>query len=262
MWPKVVAGVEKGLRFLGEEALLNEKTLPSDVAVYLTCALWSVGSNLTLDQEGNARQIIRRALWRACFTHRYGKTSATRAYADFKALRGMIDGTAPTTTCELFDVAAFRLPDLEEIKAAGWPGRKDRLPRAILATSLRRTAQDFADGTLIGRDNIAARELDHLYSCGYLKVDRDSPLANRALNCALITGLTNRNKSDAAPSVYVARRAEAANLGKDTVQWRLATHLIPYEALVSDNYEIFLDARAKLIEADMKALCDGVEPTG
>lgn len=261
VWPKVVAGIERGLQFLSDEALFNEKTLPSDVAVYLTCALWAAASNLKLDQEGNARQIIRKALWRACFTHRYGKTSATRAYADFKALKGMIDGTTPNATCELFDTAGFRLPDLEEIKVAGWPGRKDRLPRAILATSLRRKAQDFADGTPIGRNNIAARELDHLYSCGYLAVERDDPLANRALNCALITGLTNRNKSAAAPSDYVAKRAKAANLGEETVRWRLATHLIPYAALVSDNYEAFLEARAKLIEMDMRALCDGVEPT-
>lgn len=261
VWPKVVAGIERGLQFLSDEALFNEKTLPSDVAVYLTCALWAVAANLKLDQEGNARQLIRKVLWRACFTHRYGKTSATRAYADFKALKGVIDGTTPNAPCELFDTAAFRLPGTEEIRVAGWPGRKDRLPRAILATSLRRKAQDFADGTPIGRNNITARELDHLYSCGYLKVDRDDPLANRALNCALITGVTNRNKSAAAPSDYIAKRAKAANLGEETVRWRLATHLIPYAELVSDNYETFLDARAQLIEADMKALCEGVEPT-
>jgi hypothetical protein len=261
VWPKVVAGIERGLQFLSDEALFNEKTLPSDVAVYLTCALWAVASNLKLDQEGNARQVIRKALWRACYTHRYGKTSATRAYADFKVLKGIIDGTTPNASCELFDTNAFNLPALDEIKVAGWPGRKDRLPRAILATSLRRKAQDFADGTPIGRNNIAARELDHLYSCGYLEVDRDDPLANRALNCALITGLTNRNKSAAAPSDYVSKRAKAANLGEETVRWRLATHLIPYSELVSDNYEAFLDARAMLIDADMRALCEGVEPT-
>lgn len=261
VWPKVVAGIERGLQFLSDEALFNEKILPSDVAVYLTCALWAVAANFKLDQEGNARQLIRKVLWRACFTHRYGKTSATRAYADFKALKGIIDGTTPNATCELFDTAAFRLPDIEEIKVAGWPGRKDRLPRAILATSLRRKAQDFADGTPIGRNNIGSRELDHLYSCGYLKVERDDPLANRALNCALITGVTNRNKSAAAPSDFIAERAKAANLGEETVRWRLVTHLIPYAELVSDNYETFLDARARLIEADMKALCEGAEPT-
>ncbi|MCV0370500.1 DUF262 domain-containing protein [Filomicrobium sp.] len=260
IWPQVAVGLERGLQFLSDEALFDEKSLPSEVAVYLTCALWAAAASLRLDQEGNARSLIRKVLWRACFTNRYGKTSATRAYSDFRTLHGLIKGD-DSPACELFNETVFRLPDIEEIKAAGWPGRKDRLPRAILATSLRRKALDFADGAPINKSNIAARELDHLYACGFLKVGRDDPLVNRALNCALITSATNRNKSGSAPSIYIAKRAQAANLGADVVRWRLATHLIPYEEVIADDYEAFLNARAALVEADMRALCNGMEPT-
>lgn len=259
VWSQVVAGVERGLQFLADEALLNEKTLPSDVAVYLTCALWAVAADLKLDHEGNARSIIRKALWRACWTDRYGKTATTRAFADFRTLRLLIRGESSLSP-ELFDDAVYRLPAIEEIKLAGWPGRKERLPRAILATSLRRRAQDFADGTPINRSNVASRELDHLYSIKFMKVERNSPLVNRALNCALISSATNRNKSGEPPSKFIAKRAEAANLGVETVRWRLATHLIPYDELVADNYEQFLEMRAQLIQADMNALCTGAEP--
>jgi len=227
VWQQVVVGVERGLQFLSDEALFDEKSLPSDVAVYLTCALWAVAAELRLDQEGNARSLIRKVLWRTCFTNRYGKTSATRAYMDFKVLRGLVNGSTPDAFCELFNEAIYRLPDIEEIKVAGWPGRKDRLPRAILATTLRRKAIDFADGAPIGKNNIADREFDHLYSCKYLNVSRDEALANRALNCALITSVTNRNKSGSPPSTYIDKRAKAANLGEEVVRWRLATHLIP-----------------------------------
>jgi hypothetical protein len=260
VWPQVVAGVERGLQFLADEALLNEKTLPSDVAVYLTCALWAVAADLKLDHEGNARSLIRKALWRACWTDRYGKTATTRAYADFKMLKPLIRGESETAP-ELFDEAVYRLPDIEEIKLAGWPGRKERLPRAILATSLRRKAQDFADGTPISRSNVGSRELDHLYSVKFMGVDRYDPLVNRALNCALISSATNRNKSGDPPSKFIAERAKAASLGAETVRWRLATHLVPYDELTADNYAEFLDARARLIDTDMKALCNGVEPT-
>lgn len=260
VWPQVVAGIERGLQFLSDEALFDEKSLPSEVAVYLACALWAVAADLKLDQEGNARSLIRKVLWRACFTNRYGKTSATRAYADFRVLRGLIRDEGQAGSCELFNEAVYRLPDTDEIKAAGWPGRKDRLPRAILATSLRRKALDFADGAPISKNNISTREFDHLYACGYLKVGREDPLVNRALNCALITSATNRNKSGSAPSIYIQKRAVASNLGNDAVRWRLATHLIPYESLVADDYESFLNARALLIEADMRALCSGIEP--
>jgi len=261
VWSQVVGGIERGLQFLNDEALFDEKSLPSEVAVYLTCALWGVSAGLRLDQEGNARSLIRKVLWRACFTNRYGKTSATRAYADFRALRNLIEGNEASANCELFNEHLFRLPDIEEIKAAGWPGRKDRLPRAILAVSLRRKALDFADGSPISKNNIAARELDHLYACGFLKVGRDDPIVNKALNCALITSVTNRNKSGSPPSVYFFMRAQLASLGDEVVRWRLATHLIPHTELLADNYEEFLTARGKLVEADMRALCNGMEPT-
>lgn len=259
VWPRVVAGVERGLQFLADEAFLNEKTLPSDIAVYLTCGLWAVAADLKHDSEGNARSIIRKALWRTCWTERYGKTATTRAFADFKTLSAMIRGEAGPAP-ELFDEKEYPLPAIELIKQAGWPGRKERLPRAILATSLRRRAHDFADGTAISRSNIANRELDHLYSFKYMKENRYSPYINRALNCALISSGTNRNKSGEPPSDFISKRAEAANLGIEAVRWRLQTHLIPYEALVANQYEAFLDARAALVEADMRALCEGIEP--
>jgi hypothetical protein len=261
VWPQVVAGVERGLQFLNDEGLLNDDTLPSEPAVYLTCALWSVAADHKLDREGNARSLIRKVLWRACWTDRYGKTSATRAHTDFKVLRRWLLEDITEPPCELFNEEAVKLPAIEEIKLAGWPKRKDRLPRAILATTLRRRAQDFADGTPVNRDNIKHRELDHLYSVKFLGVDREDSRASRALNCALITWATNRNKSKQPPSDFIARRAEAANLGAETVKWRLATHLIPYEALIGDDYDAFLEARAKLIEADMRMLCEGREPT-
>lgn len=259
IWPQISTGLQRGIQFLNEEAIFDEKSLPSEVALYLVCALWAKASHLRLDQEGNARSLIRKVLWRACYTNRYGKTSATRAYADFRVLSSHLKGDT-TLPCDLFNDEIYRLPDVAEIKAAGWPGRKDRLPRAILSTALRRKAYDFADGAPINKTNIGTRELDHLYSCQFLNVDRDDPLVNRAVNCALITSGTNRNKRGLAPSAFIAKRAEASNLGPDVVRWRLGSHLIPHEPLVADNYDTFLDARAAIIEADMKVLCIGAEP--
>jgi hypothetical protein len=259
-WELLARGFARGTAFLEHEGLLNENALPSDVSVYLTCALWAVADGLKMDQAGNARQIIRKALWRACFTHRYGKTSATRAYADFRALRAMMTMAAPGQACDLFDDVTFPLPGLEELRVAGWPGRKDRLPRAILAVALRRKALDFADGSPISRSNIAQREMDHLYSFAFLGLPRTDSRVNRALNCALITDHTNRNKSGQKPSAFIESRAAAAHLGSETVRHRLKTHLIPHDALVADNYEAFLEARAEMVLGDVLALCDGQEP--
>lgn len=259
VWPRVKHGFKHGLGFLRSEGILNEQSSPTDVAVYLTCALWADVPEHAFDNGGNARDSIRKALWRGCYTNRYEKTSATRAYADYRALRDMIAGTE-AGHCDLLDEAAYPLPAVEEMLLAGWPGRRDRLPRALLATGLRRGGLDFADGAPITPDNFRSRELHHLYPVGVLSGDRADEKVNRALNCALITWTTNRKVGAQKPSTYIQGRAEAANLGIETVRHRLESHLIPYDALVADDYEQFLAARAERMHADMLKLCAGASP--
>lgn len=259
VWERLKHGFKHGIQFLRSEAMLNDQTLPSDVVVYLTCALWGDVVEHGFDGSGNARALIRKALWRACYTHRYGKTSATRAYADYRVLRDMIAG-ADTGPCELFDDLFNPLPDKDQLLIAGWPGRKDRLPRAMLATGLRRGALDFADGASITPDNFHAREFHHLYPVGILGGDRADERVNRALNCALITWTTNRKVGAQTPSQYVSARAAKASLGEHAVRQRLESHLIPYDALIADDYDAFLQARAERVHADMLKLCEGASP--
>lgn len=259
VWSRLEHGFKHGIQFLRSEAILNEQCLPSEVAVYLVCALWADVPEHDFDKGGNARSLIRKALWRACYTARYSKTSATRAYADYRVLRDMLAGKT-ATPCELFDETYHPLPVKEEMLLAGWPGRKDRLPRAILATSLRRGGLDFADGASITPDNFHSREFHHLYPVGILGGDRADERVNRALNCALITWTTNRKVGAQTPSGYVRKRAEAASLGESVVRQRLESHLIPYDALVADDYESFLAARADQMHADMMSLCQGASP--
>mgnify|MGYP005851384071 CR=1 FL=1 len=294
VWPRLKHGFKLGIGFLRSEKILNEQCLPSDVLVYLTCALWADVQEDGFDKSGNARALIRKVLWRASFTNRYGKTAATRSFADYRVLRDAIAGKTilsgtraangepieagkafggqeviagktqidgkTVVVCELFEPEQNPLPAMEEMVLAGWPGRKDRLPRAILATSLRRQALDFADGAPITHDNFHSREFHHLYPVGILSGDRADERVNRALNCALITWTTNRKVGAKKPSVYVAERRVAASLGEDVVRQRLASHLVPYDALIADDYEAFLSQRAALVHGDMVKLCDGAEP--
>ncbi|MBN9787509.1 hypothetical protein DMP17_02745 [Pseudonocardia sp. TMWB2A] len=259
IWTRLKHGFKHGIAFLRSESILNEQCLPSEVAVYLTCALWADVPEHAFDDGGNARALIRKALWRGCYTNRYGKTSATRAYADYRVLRDMIAGKE-SGPCELFDETYFPLPAKEEMLLAGWPGRKDRLPRAMLATWIRRGGLDFADGASITPDNFHSREYHHLYPVGILSGDRADEKVNRALNCALITWTTNRKVGAQTPSGYISKRAVAASLGEEAVRQRLESHLIPYDALIADDYDAFLIARADRIHADMIQLCQGGVP--
>ncbi|WP_422362517.1 GmrSD restriction endonuclease domain-containing protein [Pyruvatibacter mobilis] len=260
VWPDVQRGFSRGLAFLHREAMFNERCLPTDVAVYLTCALWARAPEQGFDAEGNARTLIRKALWRACYTDRYGKTSATRAYADFSRLADALRDENGSPECDLFDEEIYPLADVSQLVSAGWPGRKDRLPRAILATTLRAGGVDFADGDGIGPENISRREYHHLYPVAVLGGDRSDAFVNRALNCALISWRTNRKVAAKTPAEYIQARAEAADLGDDEVRQRLESHLVPYNELIAGDYDAFVKARAVLVESHMRDLCAGRNP--
>ena len=72
-----------------------------------------------------------------------------------------------------------------------------------------------------------------------------------SLNCALVTWHTNRNISAKEPERYLAERRDGTDLGENEVRARLATHLIPYDEMVSGDYQAFLAKRASLIHEAM-----------
>lgn len=257
VWPQVKSGIARGLSFLHDEAIYGEKLLPTEVVVYLVSALWARVPEHGHDVEGRARSIIRKALWRSCFTDRYLKTSATRAYQDHDRLAGMIAGIDDTKSPELFDEEQNPLPVIEEIMRAGWPARKDRLGRAVLAVSLRKGGYDIADGAKASSANIGKREYHHLFPVALLGKDRDNPNANRAVNCALITWRTNRKIAANSPKEYIEKRAEAAILGMSEVRSRLTSHMVPFDALIDGDYQIFVEDRSKLVHDVMLKLCSG-----
>lgn len=257
VWGEVKEGLAKGVSFLNDEAIYGEKLLPTEVVVYLVSALWAKVPEDGHDIEGRARSIIRKALWRACFTDRYLKTSATRAFQDHERLAAMIAGDKTKKTPDLFDEEQNPLPQIEEIMRAGWPARKDRLGRAILAVSLRKGGYDIADGAKASPDNIGKREYHHLFPVAVLGGDRDSPHVNRAVNCALITWRTNRKIAASTPREYIEARAEAAIQGIEEVRSRLASHMVPVDELMAGDYDAFIEARSNLIYDAMLKLAEG-----
>jgi hypothetical protein len=116
---------------------------------------------------------------------------------------------------------------------------------------------DFADANPARSSDLGRREYHHLFPVGILSGDRSDERVNRALNCALITWRTNRHISAKTPRDYLEQRTAAAHLGEDEVRGRLTSHLIPYDSLMSDEYETFLAARADLMLPVMQKLANG-----
>jgi hypothetical protein len=253
-WDALIRGVGKTISFLDDERILDTARLPTDVVVPILVALWALAPQ-GLDAEGRARTLLRRYLWRAFFTNRYESSTNSRAFADFSDLKSLITESADVTP-SVFDDAQYPLPEPVELLGAGWPKKRDRLARAVLAIALKQGGVDLADGSTVSRANLARREYHHLFPDAHLRARGVSDdKIYLSLNCALVTWHTNRSISAKGPERYLAERRDGTELGENEIRARLATHLIPYDEMVSGDYEAFLAKRASMIHTAMAKLC-------
>lgn len=253
-WDLFLLGASRTAAFLEEERIFDAARLPSDVVIPVLTALWAVAPQ-GLDGEGRARTILRKYLWRAFFSNRYEKSTSSRSLTDCNELKPLVTG-AGSSSPSIFDNEQHPLPHLQELILAGWPKKKDRVARAILALALKHGGLDLADGSAISRGNLAKREYHHLFPDAHLKrLGLADDKIYLSLNCAVVTWRTNRNISDKEPERYLAERREGTDLGETEVRARLASHLIPYDEMVKGDYNAFLDKRADLIYSAMTKLC-------
>ena len=254
-WDSFLTGVSRAAAFLEDEKIYDAARLPTDVVVPVLVALWAVAPT-SGDAEGRARTILRKYLWRAFFSNRYEKSTSTRSLADYSDLLPLVAGSGDASPT-IFDDEQHPIPQLQELTLAGWPKNKDRAARAILAIALREGGLDLADASPVSRENLAKREYHHLFPAAHLKrQDVPGDEIFRSLNCAVVTWQTNRHISDKEPERYLAERRDGTDLGEQEVKARLASHLIPYEEMVSGDYNAFLKKRAELIYAKMTDLCE------
>ena len=254
-WRRYCDGVRRAASFLRDERIYDSARLPSDVVVPMLVALWADAPE-GLDAEGRARAILRKFMWRAFFTRRYELSTGTRSLTDYGQLQSYIaDPNAMRP--DIFDAEANPLPEVNELIEAGWPKKKDRLGRAVLALSLRHGGLDLADGSPANAENLAKREYHHLFPSAHLE-SKSVPSSKifRALNCALVSWRTNRNISDKDPEKYLSERRLPESPSDWQVKERLLSHLIPYEEMVNNDYHVFLERRAEMVSAEMFNLCN------
>ena len=252
-WDKYLRGVERSAVFLEEERILDERRLPTDVVVPVLVALWAEAPE-GLDAEGNARSTLRKYLWRAFFTKRYERSTATRSLADYNELRFYLTDSEASNPSIFEEV----LPESSELVEAGWPNKKDRLARAILALSLKENGLDLADGSVAGHNNLSQREYHHLFPVAHLHrqyTDMPDDKIFTALNCALVTWRTNRAISDKEPERYLTERRQDVDLGEAEIRRRLESHIVPFDEMIAGDYDAFLEKRADLVHEAMLELC-------
>ncbi len=271
-WPKLERGLERMASFLESQRVFDEDRLPTNAVLPVIAAAYELIPDHG-DFLAKAEKLLRRYLWSAFFTDRYENTAASRAYADFKALKALLlrpdFSDNELTTVPALNRAEFPLADVDSLMTAGWPKAAGIEARAILAVSTYFGAIDFADGKTATFDSIQKREYHHVFPDALLKeAGIESYLA---LNCALITWKTNRIIGRKDPLDYLQERVEWAD--EAAVGDRLKSHLIAFDLLskggyaglegaalaqrLNGDFDAFLRDRAKLVETAMLTLADG-----
>jgi hypothetical protein len=275
-WNDLVLGIGRLVGLLEGERIFDKERLPTNAPLSVIAALSSIIPE-TGDARGQAETLLRKYLWSAFFTDRYENSAPTRAFADYKGLRNLIpdEKTDGAKSFREDDVPVlnrqeFPLPTTEKLLTAGWPKQQTILGRGLLAITAYFGAFDFADGRELTRESLPKREYHHVFPDALLReADERSFLA---LNCALITGKTNRDIGRKDPLKYLKDRYQWST--EEIVNQRLGSHVIPtkelsnggYEGLnkidklekIRHDYQLFLQKRADLMCQAIEKLGSGV----
>ena len=272
-WPKLERGLDRMANFLASQGIFDEARLPTNAVLPVIAACYELIPE-TGDFLGKGEMLLRRYLWSSFFTDRYENTAASRAYADFKALKTLLvkqvfsddDLVAiPVLNRAEFPLAGCRCALL----SAGWPKQVGISARGILAVTTYLGALDFADNKPASYESNQKREYHHIFPDALLK---DAGIDSyRALNCALITWKTNRIIGRKDPLEYLRDRVVWA--GEESVRERMKSHLLDFDALskatyqgldgdqlatrVKPDFEAFLRTRANVVHTAVAALAQG-----
>jgi hypothetical protein len=267
---------EKMSSFLADQGIFDHARLPTNAVLPVIAAAYDL-----IPDDGDflakAEKLLRRYLWSSFFTDRYENTAASRAYADFKAIKALLKkktyDDSDVASVPVLNRSENPLADADSLISAKWPKGVGIEARGILAITTYFGALDFADEKSASYESIQKREYHHIFPDALLsEAGIESGLA---LNCALITWKTNRVIGRKDPLVYLRERVDLAD--EETISARLKTHLIPYGLVASAHYEgmsgevlrvqldkdfgEFLRERAQLMAGAIGKLANGEKPS-
>lgn len=281
-WDKMVGGLAKMAEFMQSNKIYDQDRLPTNAVLSVIAALYTQ-IDAVGDKAGQFQVTLKKYLWSSFFTDRYENSAASRAYADYIGLLGYLQGRIKPNsdqTYKLIDApvlnrSLFPISTKEQLLHVSWPKRVSIRGRGILAVANYFNAYDFADGSAISPQNVSKREYHHIFPDALIQEANEflgeEINSTVALNCALITGNTNRVIGRKEPLTYLKERYNWAS--EVIIEQRLHSHLIPinelkagtYEGLdekskadkIISDYTAFLEKRAEYIEIAITKLVEG-----
>jgi Uncharacterized conserved protein len=241
-------GFKRAAELLAEEKIFDERSLPYATQLIPLSAICAYLADRTA-QHG-VKQKLLRWYWSGVFGELYGGASETRFAMDIQDVIAWIEGGGEPRTVRDANFAPTRLLSLQSRLAAAYKG--------LAALVMKQGARDFVSGTPIDLNTYFNNAIDihHIFPrawCEKQKLPREK--WNSVVNKTPLAAGTNRFISGDAPSVYLARIQRAKQVAPGSLDEFLTSHVIPVQALRSDDFDTFVRQRAaallKLIEQAM-----------
>ena len=269
-WDVFCDGVKGTVELLNDLKIYNSKVLPTHVPLRVLPALWREIPKGG-DTRADAKRIIRAYIWRSFCTQRYSRQANNRLHADFERMKKLFRDKNFPPADDVFTANDFDVPSAKDLQNHG-KGDLGVITNGILVASIQGGGNDIADGEKYSRSNCDSRQKHHIFPKALLKL-ADGQDPDLALNLMYISGFTNRTVGAKYPGDYLLDRVKKSHSRdpEGIVRQRLESHLIPVDALMQctqansksrsleNMYTDFIEARAKLVAAAIKKLCDGEE---
>lgn len=245
------ASVEQGFfraaEILAEQKIFDVRSLPYSTQLIPFAAICAqLGDRI--NQFGTKQKIVR-WYWCGVFGELYGGANETRFGLDLPEVVAWTEsgGNEPRSISDS-NFAPTRLLSLQSRLAAAYKG--------LTALLMQNGSRDFISGTPIDINTYFNNAIDihHIFPRAWCEKTiqpdgKNLPKEkwNSVVNKAPIAAGTNRYISGDAPSVYLKRIVKNKQVDRDNVDNFLTSHGIDPAILCSDNFQSFLQQRARFL---------------
>lgn len=252
-WSKTVACLLRAMDFLKANlSVLRIDMLPYDaIAAVLQHYFYKANSNEVLS-TAHQRE-LEKWFWRVTFSERYSGASQTRMSEDARWINELIDKQQPFNYQNIIDESSLLNISMKNTTSS--------VRNGFLCLLARRKPLHFDNSGIINLtgdhfSKFTSPEKHHIFPHGFLKKIGVSKSVHSLPNFCFIPSDLNKKIEDRAPSDYFAQIKD--RLDHDSFSRVMSSHFIPADedsGIWTDDYELFLKQRARLIMDEILSLC-------
>jgi hypothetical protein len=250
-------GFKTAAKLLHQQHVFDTKFLPYGSQLIPLAAIFALlGTDAT---SAEARQKLTRWLWCGIFGELYGGTTESRFARDVPDVVAWVRGDAkePRTIDEANFVPA-RLDTLRTRGSAAYKG--------LYSLLMKQDTRDWRSGDPM---NVATYfddyvDIHHIFPKAWCEKRGIAPAVYNAItNKTPLSARTNRVIGGYAPSEYLSRLTNSAQVPRPQVDANIATHLVDVGHLDADDFESFMTARRQaLLDLISAAMGKPIEQQG